>query len=289
MRSPRCSISTIPARRASGCPTSFGGRENLEAIAFLRELNGSPTTRSPGILIIAEESTSWPQVTRPTYVGGLGFDLKWNMGWMNDTLRYMRARADPPPVPPGHADLQHALLRSPRTSCCRSPTTRSSTASTRCSTRCPATNGKGSPTCACSTRTCSPIPARSCCSWAASSAKDDEWNERRRAALVRAGLPLPPGIQRLVRDLNALYTAGPALHRVDFEWQGFDWIDCHDAQNSVLIFLRKDGDEFVVVALNFTPVPARGLPHRRSLARGLPRVVQLRLRRLRRQRRRRRL
>ena len=80
-------------------PNKHGGRENLEAIDFLRELNVALHDECPGILMIAEESTSWPQVSRPTYAGGLGFDLKWNMGWMNDTLRYMSTRADPPPVP----------------------------------------------------------------------------------------------------------------------------------------------------------------------------------------------
>ncbi len=90
-------------------PNRYGGRENLEAIDFLRELNVAVHDECPGILMIAEESTSWPQVSRPTYAGGLGFDLKWNMGWMNDTLRYHVPRADPPPVSPQHAHLQHAL------------------------------------------------------------------------------------------------------------------------------------------------------------------------------------
>jgi 1,4-alpha-glucan branching enzyme len=75
--------------RTDWVPNRYGGRENLEAIAFLRELNEVVHDQVPGTLIMAEESTSWPQVSRPTYVGGLGFDLKWNMGWMNDTLAYM--------------------------------------------------------------------------------------------------------------------------------------------------------------------------------------------------------
>ena len=86
----------------------------------------------------------------------------------------------------------------------------------------------------------------------------DEWNGSDVLHWYVLDFPYHQGIHRLVRDLNALYTGCPALHRVDFEWQGFDWIDCHDAQNSVLIFLRKDGDRFVVVALNFTPVPREG-------------------------------
>ena len=89
MRWPRCSISTIRASPANGSPTQFGGNENLEAIDFLKRLNELCHREHPGVLTIAEESTSWSGVSRPTYLGGLGFSLKWNMGWMNDTLRYL--------------------------------------------------------------------------------------------------------------------------------------------------------------------------------------------------------
>ena len=88
--------------------TGYGGRENLEAITLLRRLNDEVHERHPDALMIAEESTSWPMVSRPTYVGGLGFDMKWDMGWMNDTLEYMRARPGLPQVPPHRADLPAA-------------------------------------------------------------------------------------------------------------------------------------------------------------------------------------
>ena len=104
-------------------PNKFGGRENLEAIDFLKKFNEETHLQYPGVLTIAEESTAWTGVSRPTYVGGLGFSLKWNMGWMNDTLRYMLARVDPPQVPPRRADVQRSSTRSPRTSACRSATT----------------------------------------------------------------------------------------------------------------------------------------------------------------------
>ena len=90
MPSPRCSISTTAARPGEWLPNQFGGRENLEAISFIKEFNVLAHQEFPGVLTIAEESTAWPSVSRPTYVGGLGFSLKWNMGWMNDTLRYFR-------------------------------------------------------------------------------------------------------------------------------------------------------------------------------------------------------
>ena len=90
MRSPPCCTSTTRARPGEWLPNRYGGRENLEAIAFLRELNVMVHEEFPGALTLAEESTAWPMVSRPTYLGGLGFSMKWNMGWMNDTLSYMR-------------------------------------------------------------------------------------------------------------------------------------------------------------------------------------------------------
>ena len=90
-------------------PNEFGGRENLAAIAFLKRLNEVANERHPGVLMIAEESTAWPAVSRPTYLGGLGFTLKWNMGWMNDTLELFLARTDPPQIPPQPHDLLHAV------------------------------------------------------------------------------------------------------------------------------------------------------------------------------------
>ena len=90
MRSRPCSIWTIAAKAGDWLPNRYGGRENLEAIDFLRRFNEVTHAETPGILTMAEESTAWPMVTRPTYMGGLGFDLKWNMGWMHDTLTYMQ-------------------------------------------------------------------------------------------------------------------------------------------------------------------------------------------------------
>ena len=90
MPSLRCSISITAAKKASGCRIEFGGRENLEAISLLKELNEVTHRECPGALMIAEESTAWPQVSHPVYAGGLGFDFKWNMGWMHDTLKYFQ-------------------------------------------------------------------------------------------------------------------------------------------------------------------------------------------------------
>jgi 1,4-alpha-glucan branching enzyme len=238
-------------------PNRFGGRENLEAIAFLRELNEIAHSQVPGALIMAEESTSWPQVTRPTYVGGLGFDLKWNMGWMNDTLRYIEhepihrryhqdmltfsmlyAFTENFLLPFSHDEVTHGkrslLYKMPGDEWQRFANLR--LLYTYMFTH----------------------PGKKLLFMGCEFGQGDEWNGSDVLNWYVLDFPYHQGVQRLVRDLNALYAAHPALHRVDFEWQGFDWIDCHDAQNSVLIFLRKDGDRFVVVALNLTPVPREG-------------------------------
>ena len=130
-------------------PNVFGGRENLDAIDFLRELNTSHARRAPGDHAIAEESTALPGVSRPVHDGGLGFTYKWNMGWMHDTLEYS-SRAGLPALPPSRADVLHGvrLQRELHPAACR--TTRSCTASARCSTRCRATAGR-------STRRCAPL------------------------------------------------------------------------------------------------------------------------------------
>ena len=142
-RAPRrcCRFDALPRllaqARASGSPTSSGGRENLDAIDLLRRFNEEVYQRHPDALTIAEESTAWPMVSRPTYVGGLGFGYKWDMGWMHDTLRYMSPRSDPPAVSTTTSSPSACSTRSTRTSCCRSRTTRWCTGRARCSSKMP--------------------------------------------------------------------------------------------------------------------------------------------------------
>ncbi len=160
-------------------PNQFGGRESLEAITLLRRLNEEVHRVYPDAMTIAEESTAWPMVSRPTYVGGLGFDLKWDMGWMHDTLKYMH-------LEPIHRKYHHnqltfrASTRLPKIMSWRSRTMRWCTARARCWAKCPATIGRSSPTCGCCLDTCLACRARNCSSWAANSAS------RRNGSMTRA-------------------------------------------------------------------------------------------------------
>ena len=160
-------------------PNEFGGREDLDAVAFLKELNEVLHAREPGVVSAAEESTAWPGVSRPTYLGGLGFGFKWNMGWMHDTLGYFQQ--DPIYRRYHHHELTFSLMYafsenfilplSPRRG-----RARQGLAARR---RCRATAGSSSRTCARCTPTCGRTPARSCCSWAASSRQEQEWSHER--------------------------------------------------------------------------------------------------------------
>ena len=146
----------------------FGGRENLEAIEFIKEVNEILYRHHPTVMLVAEESTSWPAVSRPAYLGGLGFGFKWNMGWMNDTLVYFSK--DPVHRRYHHHELTFALLYAfTENFYSPSATTRWRTAKDRCSAKCPATAGSSSPTCARCWPGCGPTPAGPCCSWAARS------------------------------------------------------------------------------------------------------------------------
>ncbi len=238
-------------------PNRHGGRENLEAIDFLRELNCLVHEHHPGALTMAEESTAWPMVSRPTYVGGLGFSMKWNMGWMNDTLAYM---AEDPVhrryhhdhltfgllyaftenfiLPLSHDEVVHGkrslLDKMPGDAWQRFANLRLLYLYQYC------------------------LPGRKLLFMGGEFAQGGEWAHHRELDWGLLAHPYQQGVQRLVGDLNRCYRESPALHRHDFEAQGFEWLDCHDNSQSVLSFLRRSGSEFVVVVLNFTPVVRHG-------------------------------
>jgi len=253
--------------RTDWVPNRYGGRENLEAIAFLRELNEVVHDQVPGALVMAEESTSWSQVTRPTYVGGLGFDLKWNMGWMNDTLEYFKndpihrqyhqdeltfsmiyAFTENFLLPFSHDEVTHGkrslLYRMPGDEWQRF-------ANLRLLYSYMYTH-----------------PGKKLLFMGSEFGQGQEWDSTAVLDWYVLEYPFHQGIQKLVRTLNGLHRSEGPLHAEDFEPHGFEWIDCHDAHNSVLVYQRRapgsgtaadgNGDDHLVVALNFTPVPREG-------------------------------
>jgi 1,4-alpha-glucan branching enzyme len=241
-------------------PNRFGGRENLEAIGFLRRFNEVAYAHHPDILTVAEESTSWPMVSRPTYVGGLGFGFKWNMGWMHDLLAYMGH--DPVHRANHHTRLTFGLLYAWHENFVL-PLSHDEVV-----------HGKGA------LHQKMPgddwhkfanlrvfhafmygHPGKKLLFMGGEFGQTREWDHDRSLDwhLLDLG-PYHRGLKRLVRDLNTLYRQEPALHQVDFDPAGFSWIDCSDSQQSVVAFLRRarDPQDFVVMVCNFTPVERRG-------------------------------
>ena len=247
-------------------PNEFGGRENLEAIAFLKQLNEVTHSRFPGVLTIAEESTSWPGVSRPTYLGGLGFSLKWNMGWMNDTLKYFSA--DPVHRKFEHNNLTFSMLYAFSENFIL-PFSHDEVV-----------HGKGSLLHKMPGDLWQQFanlrllygyqyahPGKKLLYMGGEFAQRPEWTEAASLDWHFLQYDSHQGVLKLVTDLNHLYASEPSLHQVEFDWHGFQWIDCHDADNSVLSFLRlgKNPRDLMVVVVNCTPVVREayrlGVPH----------------------------
>ena len=239
--------------RTEWVPNQYGGRENLEAIDFLRELNTVVHQHHPGVLMMAEESTSWPQVSRPVYAGGLGFDLKWNMGWMNDTLSYIEHEAV-------HRKYHHNMLTFSMlyafTENFLLPFSHDEVVHGKQSmlNKMPGDEWQKFANLRALYGYMFTHPGKKLMFMGCEFAQGVEWNSHNTLDWYVLDYPLHQGIKKLVEDLNKLYHNTPALYRYEFDWQGFEWIDCHDSDQSVLSFLRKDGDSFVLVVVNFTPV-----------------------------------
>jgi 1,4-alpha-glucan branching enzyme len=236
-------------------PNKYGGRENLEAIDFLRELNVAVHEHCPGILTIAEESTSWPQVSRPTYLGGLGFDLKWNMGWMNDTLKYMSHE-------PIHRKYHHDMLTFSMlyafTENFLLPFSHDEVVHGKQSmlNKMPGDEWQKHANLRALYTYQFTHPGKKLMFMGTEFGQGSEWSSTAVLDWYVLDYPLHQGIQRLTRDLCYLYGSTPALYRYEFDWQGFEWIDCNDAEQSILSFARKgDDEEIVLVVVNLTPVP----------------------------------
>ena len=238
-------------------PNIHGGNENLEAIAFLQQLNRVTHGEHPGTLMIAEESTAWPSVTRPLEMGGLGFSMKWNMGWMHDTLSYISQ--EPVHRSHHHNTLTFGMLYN-YTENFVLPFSHDEVV-----------HGKGSmigkmPGDAWQRFANLRLlysymwayPGKKLLFMGTEFAQESEWNCEDSLQWSLLEQPQYQGMKRLVGDLNQLYRQQPALHRLDFFAEGFDWVDCSDASQSVISFLRKSEEQHLLVVVNFTPVPREG-------------------------------
>jgi 1,4-alpha-glucan branching enzyme len=245
-------------------PNSYGGNENLEAIEFLRQLNQLTHEKHPGTLMLAEESTSWPMVSRPTWLGGLGFSMKWNMGWMNDTLAYMR---EDPVYRQYHHDMLTFSQLYAFTENFVLPFSHDEVVHGKSSMlyKMPGDEWQRFANLRLLYTYMFTHPGKKLLFMGCEFGQGGEWDSAAVLDWYVLEYPGHQGISTLVRDLNRLYREYPALHRHDFDPRGFEWIDCHDSSQSVLTYLRRGDDDFVVVALNFTPVPRKGyrigVPH----------------------------
>jgi 1,4-alpha-glucan branching enzyme len=236
-------------------PNRFGGHENLDAVEFLKQLNLAVYRDHPDVQTIAEESTAWPMVSRPTYLGGLGFGYKWNMGWMHDTLSYMKldpihrkyhqnqltfsiwyAFTENFMLPLSHDEVVHgkgSLIGK------MSGDEWQQFASLRLMLGYMWTH-----------------PGKKLLFMGGEFGQRREWAHDDSLEWHVLQYPLHAGVKQWVRDVNQVYRDCPALYTLDFSNDGFQWIDCNDAQASTLAYLRKGRNgEHVLVVCNFTPIP----------------------------------
>jgi 1,4-alpha-glucan branching enzyme len=237
-------------------PNQYGGRENVEAVGFLRRFNERVYAEYPDVLTIAEESTAWPMVSRPTYVGGLGFGLKWDMGWMHDTLAYFAL--DPVHRKYHHDKLTFRMLYA-FTENYVLPLSHDEVVYGKRSllSKMPGDDWQKFANLRLLFGCLFAQPGKKLLFMGGEFGQWREWNHDASLDWDLLGQPLHQGLQRWVRDLNTLYRDEPALHQLDCDPSGFEWIDCNDADQGVLIFLRKgkDANASVLIACNFTPVP----------------------------------
>ncbi len=235
-------------------PNKYGGRENIEAIDFLRKFNNAVHTQYPGVVTFAEESTSWGGVSRPIETGGLGFDYKWNMGWMNDTLDYIKedpiyrkfhqdqltfsliyAFSENFILPFSHDEVVHmkqAML-----------------------SKMPGDDWQKFANLRLLYTYMFAHPGKNLLFMGCEFGQWSEWNQDKSLDWHLLEWEKHQGLQLLVRDLNRLNKQEQALHEADGDWRGFEWVDVSDADNSLISFLRraKDPEDFLLVVLNFTP------------------------------------
>jgi 1,4-alpha-glucan branching enzyme len=237
-------------------PNEFGGHENLGAVSFIKDLNVLVHREHPGAIMIAEESTAWPGVSRPTYTGGLGFTFKWNMGWMHDMLEYF---ARDPVHRRFHQDqitfgLLYAFSENFVLALSHDEVVHGKRSLLD---KMPGDFWQRFANLRLLYGLMYGHPGKKMLFMGGEFGQWREWNHDRSLDWHLCEFEPHRGLQRLVRDLNHLYRTEPALHEADFDWSGFQWIDFHDTDNSVIAFLRKSPTTggSVVCVYNLTPVP----------------------------------
>jgi 1,4-alpha-glucan branching enzyme len=236
-------------------PNAHGGRENLEAVAFLQEMNATVAKRHPGVVTIAEESTAWPGVTRSTHLGGLGFSFKWNMGWMHDTLRYLSH--DPVHRTYHHHELTFSLMYA-WSEHYMLPLSHDEVVHGKGSlwSRMPGDDWNKAANLRALLGYMWAHPGKQLLFMGGEFGQPAEWAESRSLDWALRGEPLHAGLTRLVGDLNVNYRSRRALYSQDTTPAGFEWIDANDAEGNVLSFLRWGDDGTVLVCVvNFSGVP----------------------------------
>ena len=245
-------------------PNKYGGNENLEAIDFICELNSITHGEFPGTLILAEESTAWPQVTKPTWVGGLGFSMKWNMGWMHDTLRYMEK--DPVHRKYHHEKLTFGLLYAFHENFVL-PFSHDEVVHGKSSllNKMPGDEWQKFANLRLLYTYMFSYPGKKLLFMGCEFGQGSEWNHHQPLDWYVLDYANHKGVRDLVRDLNLLYVNSPELHYYDFDSDGFQWIDCHDNDQSIISYIRKSKYKMFIVILNFTPIKRDkyriGVPH----------------------------
>jgi 1,4-alpha-glucan branching enzyme len=237
-------------------PNRYGGRENLEAIDFLRALNTAVYRDHPDAATIAEESTAWPMVSRPVDVGGLGFGLKWNMGWMHDTLEYMKL--DPINRKYHHGQLTFSLIYAFNENFVL-PLSHDEVVYGKGSLigKMPGDDWQQFANLRALYGYMWTHPGKKLLFMGAEFAQRREWTHEGELEWWVSGFPEHAGVRRLIADLNRTYRAEPSLHAIDFSHEGFEWLDHGNGDMSVIAFLRKSAGKGapVLVVCNFTPVP----------------------------------
>ena len=235
-------------------PNRFGGKEDLEAIEFIKKLNEVVHQYYPQALVIAEESTAWPMLTRPVYLGGLGFDYKWNMGWMNDALRYIS-------LDPVYRKWEHNLLTFSLLYAFSEnfllPLSHDEVVHGKKSLldKMPGDYWRKFANLRAFYGYFFAHPGKKLLFMGGEFGQFSEWSEARELDWRLLDFEMHANMKQYVRDLNRYYRQDPTFWQVDDNWQGFEWIDCHDYCQSIISFLRKSKDgEFTVVLCNFTPV-----------------------------------